>query len=523
MRLNKVVNSRAKKAGNAVPSARPPICDMRLPASPPVSEPRSRLWSKSPQSAGLGKQFQVLEMQLRVHGNSPASRDIATLLHPYTNLKAHQSKGPMIITHGRGVKVYDDQGKEYIEGLGGLWCVSLGFSEPRLVEAARRQLERLPYYHSFASKSHGPAIELAERILDLLPETMSKVFFNNSGSEANDTAIKLVWYYNNALDRPQKKKIVSRVKAYHGVTIASASLTGLPNNHRDFDLPVAGIVHTGCPHHYRFAQPGESEEAFATRLAEELDALIQKEGPDTVAAFIAEPVMGAGGVLVPPRTYFDKIQPVLKKHDVLLIADEVICCFGRLGTMFGLEHFEMEPDMVTMAKQLTSGYQPMSATVVSGAIYDALVRQSEKIGVFAHGFTYSGHPVAAAVGVETLKIYEERRILDHVRAAAPLFQRRLHELGSHPLIGEARGMGLIGALELVEDKPSKKPFDTAVGAGPLGAELAADNGLIVRAAGDSLAICPPLIIEDNEIDQLFDRLAATLDQTHAELKRRGVK
>ncbi len=462
-----------------------------------------------------------MEMQLRVHGNSAASRDIATLLHPYTNLKAHQSKGPLIITHGRGVHVYDDQGKEYIEGLAGLWCVSLGFSEPRLVEAARRQLEILPYYHSFASKSHGPAIDLAERILDLLPDTMSKVFFNNSGSEANDTAIKLVWYYNNAIGRPHKKKIVSRIKAYHGVTVASASLTGLPNNHRDFDLPVAGIVHTGCPHHYRFAKPGESEEAFVSRLAEELDALIEKEGPDTVAAFIAEPVMGAGGVLVPPRTYFDKIQPVLKKHDVLFIVDEVICGFGRLGTMFGLEAFDIKPDMVILAKQLTSGYQPMSATVISDAIYDALVRQSEKIGVFAHGFTYSGHPVAAAVGVETLKIYEERRILDHINSIVPLFQERLRQLGGHPLVGEARGMGLIGAVELVQDKSSKKPFETAVAAGALAAELALDNGLIVRAAGDAIAMCPPLIIEAKQIDQMFDRLAATLDQTEAELRRRG--
>jgi len=458
---------------------------------------------------------------MRVHGNSAASRDIATLLHPYTNLKTHQSKGPLIITHGRGVNVYDDQGKEYIEGLAGLWCVSLGFSEPRLVEAARRQLETLPYYHAFASKSHGPAIDLAERLLDLLPDTMSKVFFNNSGSEANDTAIKLVWYYNNALGRSGKKKIVSRIKAYHGVTIASASLTGLPNNHRDFDLPIAGILHAGCPHHYRFARPDESDEAFASRLAEELDALIEKEGPETIAAFIAEPIMGAAGVLVPPRTYFDKIQPVLKKHDVLLIADEVICGFGRLGTMFGLETFDIKPDMVVMAKQLTSAYQPMSATVISEAIYDALVRESEKIGVFAHGFTYSGHPVAAAVGLETLKIYEERRILEHVRSVMPYFQQRLRQLGAHPLVGEARGMGLIGALELVQDKPSKMPFDTAVAAGALAAELALENGLIIRAAGDALALCPPLIIETAQIDQLFDRLALTLDQTRAELKQRG--
>ena len=459
---------------------------------------------------------------MRVHGNSAASRDIATLVHPYTNLKAHQTKGPLIISRGRGVNVYDDQGNEYIEGLAGLWCVSLGFNEPRLVDAARRQLEMLPYYHSFGSKSHGPAIELAERILDLLPESMSKVLFNNSGSEANDTAIKLVWYYNNALGRSQKKKIVSRIKAYHGVTIASASLTGLPNNHRDFDLPISGMLHTGCPHHYRFAQAEESEEAFASRLAAELDALIEQEGPDTVAAFFAEPVMVAGGVLVPPPTYFDKIQPVLKKHDVLLIVDEVICGFGRLGTMFGLERFDIKPDMVVMAKQLTSGYQPMSATVISGAIYDALVQQSEKIGVFAHGFTYSGHPVAAAVGVETLKIYEERRILDHVRSVMPHFQERLRQLGNHPLVGEARGMGLIGAVELVNDKQSKKSFDPAVGAGPLAADLALKNGLVVRAAGDTVAICPPLIINDGEIDQLFDRLSLTLDHTQAELRQRSV-
>lgn len=458
---------------------------------------------------------------MRAHGNSAASRDIATLLHPYTNLKTHQSKGPLIITRGRGVNVYDEQGKEYIEGLAGLWCVSLGFSEPRLIEAARRQLETLPYYHIFASKSHEPAIDLAERILDLLPDSLSKVFFNNSGSEANDTAIKLVWYYNNAIGRPHKKKIISRIKAYHGITLVSASLTGLPHNHRDFDLPFARFLHAGCPHHYRFAQQGESEEAFASRLAQELDALIENEGAETVAAFIAEPVMGAGGVLVPPQTYFAKIQPVLKKHDVLLIADEVICGFGRLGTVFGFEAFEMRPDIVTMAKQLTSGYQPLSATVISDPIYEALVRQSEKIGFFAHGFTYSGHPVATAVGVETLKIYEERRILERVQSIIPHFQGRLRQLGSHPLVGEARGMGLIGAVELVQDKASKKSFDAAAAVGPLAADLALHNGLIVRATGDAIALCPPLIIETEQIDQLFDRLALTLDQTYAELEQRG--
>jgi 4-aminobutyrate--pyruvate transaminase len=453
-------------------------------------------------------------------GNSPASRDIESLLHPYTNLRLHQTKGPMIITGGRGVYVHDDQGKEYLEGLAGLWCASLGFSEPRLVEAAKRQMATLPFYHLFAHKSHEPSIELADRLLKLFPVPMSKVFFNNSGSEANDTAIKIIWYYNNALGRPKKKKIIARQRGYHGVTVAAASLTGLPANHRDFDLPIANILHTACPHHYRYALPGESEEDFATRLAAELDALIEKEGPDTVAAFIAEPVMGAGGVLVPPRTYFDKIQAVLRKHDVLLVADEVICGFGRLGTMFGMETFGMKPDIITMAKQISSGYMPISATAISAPIYDGLVSLSDK-GPFAHGFTYSGHPVAAAVAVETLKIYEERATLDHVRAVAPHFQERLRALASHPLVGEARGIGLIGALELVSDKASKAEFDPAMMVGGLAAEMAQQEGLITRAMVDSLGVCPPLIINDDEIDQLFDRMGAALDRTAAELVRRA--
>jgi 4-aminobutyrate---pyruvate transaminase len=455
-------------------------------------------------------------------GNSAASRDIAHVLHPYTDLKAHQRQGPLIVTHGRGVRVFDDQGRDYIEALAGLWCVSLGFNEPRLVDAARRQLETLPYYHSFAHKSHEPAIELAERILALLPTRMSKVFFSNSGSEANDTAIKMVWYYNNARGRPRKKKIVSRIRGYHGVTVATASLTGLPNNHRDFDLPIANILHTSCPHHYRFAETGESEEAFATRLAAELDALIEHEGPETVAAFIAEPVMGAGGVIVPPATYFEKIQTVLRKHDVLLIADEVICGFGRTGNMFGTETFGLNPDIVTMAKQLSSGYQPIAATVISEELYQAFVSQSETIGVFAHGFTYGGHPVACAVAIETLNIYRDRRVLDHVRVAAPRFQERLHALAGHPLVGEARGIGLIGALELVRDKATRAPFEVTDRVGLLAADVAQEEGVILRAMGDSLAFCPPLVIALAEIDELFDRVLRALDRTHRELAHRGM-
>jgi 4-aminobutyrate---pyruvate transaminase len=450
-------------------------------------------------------------------GNSAASRDIAYQLHPYTNLKKHESEGPLVITEGKGVYVYDETGKEYIEGLAGLWCTSLGFGEERLVEAATRQLKKLPYYHVFNHKSHDASVELAERLIALMPVKMSKVFFNNSGSEANDTAVKMVWYYNNARGRHRKKKIIARMRGYHGVTVASASLTGLPANHRDFDLPIANIRHADCPHHYRYAKPGESEEEFATRLAESLEAQILREDPETVAAFIAEPVMGAGGVIVPPRTYFEKIQQVLKKYDVLLIADEVICGFGRTGNMFGTETFGLKPDIITMAKALSSAYLPISATIVSDELYQAFVAQSEKIGTFAHGYTYSAHPVCCAVAVETLKIYEERNILAHVRRVTPRFQEGLRRFAGHALVGEVRGVGLIAGVELVKDKATKAPFDLKMGVGPMMAARAQENGLICRAMMDTVALCPPLVITEKEIEEMLRRFGKALDETAAAL------
>ncbi|PWC54917.1 aspartate aminotransferase family protein [Azospirillum sp. TSO22-1] len=451
-------------------------------------------------------------------GNSAASRDKAHFLHPYTNLKVHETTGPLIVERGKGVYVYDDSGKEYIEGLASLWCVSLGFDNERLVEAAARQMRKLPTYHVFGHKSHDPGIDLAEALIARAPVPMSKVFFANSGSEANDTAIKLIWYYNNALGRPEKKKILSRNKAYHGVTVATASLTGLPNNHRDFDLPIARILHADCPHHYRFAEAGESEEAFATRLAESLEAFILAEGPDTIAAMFAEPIMGAGGVIVPPATYFQKIQPVLKKYDILLVADEVICGFMRTGNYWGTQTFGMQPDILTCAKALSSGYLPISAVMVSEAVYQACVVESEKIGTFGHGYTYSAHPVSAAVALETLAIYDEQDVLGHVRSVAPVFQRRLHALSDHPLVGETRGTGLIGALELVADKATKLPFEPVGMAGARVNGLCQENGLISRAMGDSLALCPPLIITEAEVGAMFDRLEKALDAAVPVLK-----
>ena len=443
-----------------------------------------------------------------------ATRDIETLVHPYTNLAAFRENGPLVIDRAQGVFIYDTKGKAYIDGMAGLWCTALGHGNEELIEAATRQMRRLSFAHLFSGKSHDGAIELAEKLKEMAPVATSKVFFCNSGSEANDSQVKLVWYMNNGLGRPRKKKIISRHKAYHGVTVASASLTGLPNNHLDFDLPIAGILHTACPHHYRFAHAGETEAEFARRLADELDDLICKEDPDTVAAFIAEPVMGAGGVIVPPEGYFREIMKVCRKYDVYMISDEVICGFGRLGTMFGCSALAFEPHSISVAKALTSAYVPMAALTVPEATYQAMLDESRKIGTFGHGFTYSGHPVAAAVALKALDIYARERIAEQVTRKAPHFQARLAALGKHPLVGEARGLGLVGGLELVADKNSKRSFEAKAGIGPRAVRYAEEEGLIVRfLMGDILSICPPLIIAPAEIDELFDRLGRALDRT----------
>ena len=452
-----------------------------------------------------------------VPANSDASRDVASYLHPYTNLVTHEKTGPHIITGGHGIYVTDDSGRDLIEGMAGLWCTSLGFDEKRLVDAATKQLNTLPYYHTFASKSTNPAIDLAEKLLEIVPVPMSKVFFANSGSEATDSAVKMVWYYHNAIGQPEKKKIISRKKGYHGVTVASASMTGLPGNHKLFDLPIDRILHTETPHYWREALPGEEEEDFATRLAEQLEDLIQAEGPETVGAFIAEPIMGAGGVIVPPRTYFEKIQEVLKRYDVLFIADEVICGFGRTGRMFATETFRLKPDMITIAKQLSSAYQPISALFINDKIYQAVKKGSDEIGVFGHGFTYSGHPVAAAVALETIKVYEDDGIIDHVRDVMSPFQKRLKALNKFEHIGETRGRGLIGAFELVADKCAKTPFEPYGAAGKAVAAICLEHGVILRALGDTVAFCPPLIITEEQIHDMFDKVEAALTEWHSSL------
>ncbi len=453
-----------------------------------------------------------------------AMRDVETVLHPATNLDQHRKTGPLVTERAEGIYVWDKDGKRYIEGLAGLWCTGLGYGNQELVEAAREQMSKLSFTHLFGGRSHEPAIALAEKLKELVPVPASKIFFTSSGSEANDTQIKLAWYYNNARGLTKKKKIISRMRAYHGVTIATASLTGLPVFHADFDLPMARVLHTDCPHHYRGAEPGETEEEFATRLANNLNELIEREGPDTVAAFIAEPVMGAGGVVVPPRTYFEKIQAVLRRHDVAMIADEVICGFARTGNWFGSQTFGIMPDTMTMAKAITSAYMPLGAITVSEPVYQALLDESRKLGVFAHGFTYSGHPVSCAVAVKTLEIYERIDIVRHVQRVSPVFQTRLEALRGHPLVGETRGVGLIGGVELVKDKASKESFDVRQGVGPKLVALAQEEGLICRAvAGDTIALCPPLVIDGAEINQMFDAFGRALERTESWVKSEGLR
>jgi 4-aminobutyrate--pyruvate transaminase len=448
--------------------------------------------------------------------NSHDLADRASLIHQQTNLAAYQANGGTILRKGDGVYVFDESGNRYLEAMAGLWCASLGFSEKRLADVAYKQMLELPYYHTFFGKSHVAGIELAERLLSIAPAGMSKVAFQCSGSEANDAAIKLVWYYNNALGRPQKKKIIGRERGYHGNTVASVSVSGQPHMQGGFDVPLPMFRHTENPNYYRFHKDGEDEEAFSARMAASLEKLILDEGPDTVAAFFAEPVQGGGGAITPPKGYFERIQPILKKYDILFVADEVICGFGRTGNMWGSQTYSLEPDMITCAKALSAAYQPISALLVNDKVFAAMLDQSGKLGTFGHGFTYGGHPVACAVANETLKIYEERDIVGHVRRMSPLMQNGLKETESHPLVGNARGVGLIAGVELMADKAKRAPFPPAATAGTIVQDECQKAGLIVRAIGDRIAFTPPLIITAAQIDEMLSRFRTGLD---AALKR----
>lgn len=445
--------------------------------------------------------------------NSTAARDIAHQLHPYTNAIRHEAVGPIVIERGEGVYVYDDRGNRYLEGLAGLWSVAVGFGEKRLVEAAAKQMDKLPYYHIFSHKSHAPSIALAEKLAEMAPGDLSHVFFTNSGSEANDTVVKLLWYFNNALGRPRKKKFLARTLAYHGITVASGSLTGLPNNHRDFDLPAIPVLHLTCPHFYRFGKEGETEAQFVDRLIAELEDVIAEEGAETIAGLIGEPLMSAGGVMPAPEGYWRRVEEVCRRNDIMLIADEVITGFGRLGTMFGCQYYGFQPDILVLSKQITSSYQPLAAVVMSDTIYRTVAENTGKIGTFGHGYTGSGHPVATAVALENIAIIEEKNLVENAARMGETLQSRLKAFADHPLVGEVRGAGLIAAVEFVADKATKEKFNPPGQVGAYVFHRAHHHGLILRAIGDAVAFCPPLIITEEQIDELITAFGKTLDDT----------
>lgn len=459
-----------------------------------------------------------------MHEMTLEDQDKASLLHPFTALATHLNTGPKIMVEAQGVHIRDNHGKDYLDGMAGLWCVNIGWGREEMVEAIAQQAGKLAYYHNFSSMGNEPAIQLAERVVQLTPGPMSKIFFGNSGSDANDTNVKLVWYYNNLRGKHEKKKIISRLRAYHGVTVVAASLTGLDLLHKAFDLPLPMIRHTITPYYYRNALPGETEREFSRRLADELEQLILREGPETVGAFIAEPVMGAGGVFVPPEGYFDKVQQVLRKYDVLMIADEVICGFGRLGEWFGSQIYGIEPDIMTVAKGLTSGYIPMSGSLISEKVWQVLLSGSPEVGVFGHGFTYSAHPVAAAAGLTNLDIMQREDLPRHAAQVGGYFQKKLREtFTGHPLVGEVRGIALIAAIELVKNKKTKEEFSPSLKIAGRMAQLCMEEGIIARALpqSNSLSFSPPLVISESECDELVDGFERALNHLADELVKQG--
>ena len=466
----------------------------------------------------MAKDKKKMTFDQAISGNSPASRDIANHLHPYTNPALLRESGPHIMAQGDGVFVHDDNGKKFFEGMSGLWCTSLGFSEPELVDAAIKQLKTLPFYHSFAGKTVNPAIDLAEKLIQNAPQAghgsvMSKVYFASSGSEANDTAIKMVWYYQAAIGKPEKRKIISRKRGYHGVTIAAASMTALAYAQDGFGLPLDFVKHTMTPDYYNEAHAGESEADFVARCAAELEALILAEGPETVGALFAEPVMGAGGVIIPPAGYFAAIREVLHKYDVLLVADEVICGFGRTGNMWGSQTMDVQPDMLTCAKALSSAYLPISAVMLSERICQPLEAQAEKLGIFGHGYTYSAHPVCAAVALRAQELIEERNIIGHVQSLAPAFAKAVSRFGKFDFIGNTRSVGLIGAMEFCAAPDERRKFDPSHKIAAKAAAKIQEHGVILRALpGDIVGFCPPLIINEAELNEMFDRVEAGMQE-----------
>ena len=451
------------------------------------------------------------------------SLDRATLLHPFTPLRQFASGElgePLIIAGGEGIRVRDRDGRELIDAFAGRYCVHVGYGRREIADAIHQQALLLPYYHCYSGYSNEPAIRLAERVLAMAPGGMQRLCYGLSGSDSNEAQMKIVWYYHNVLGRPAKKKIISRWRGYHGGTVMSGSLTGLENTHRGFDLPQGPVLHTITPHYFWHAEPGMSERDFSRACAARLEALIQTEGPDTVAAFIGEPVLGTGGIIPPPEGYWDEIQQVLGRYDVLLIADEVVCGFGRLGAAFGSPLYGIQPDLITVGKGITSGYLPLSGALIGERVWEVLQQGSDKYGAFGHGYTFAAHPVCATAALANLDILERERIFDHVTDIAPYFIQQLKQtFAGRPRVAEVRGVGLLGAIEFAEDPTQRTRFDPGAKVGPRIAAACIEEGVIVRALphGDIIGFAPPLIVTRDDIDDILARVARAVERVTRKL------
>jgi len=439
------------------------------------------------------------------------------VLHGFTDLKNLDDLGPIVLNQAKGIYVYDQNGKKYLDANSGLWNSVVGFDHPRMIEAAKKQYEKFSGYHSFFGRIAEPAVKLAYKLIEISPFSKGKVFYTNSGSEANDTTVKLLWFINRQKGNPKRRKIITRINSYHGVTAVSASMTGKPYN-SEFGLPLDGFIHAACPHHWKFGQEGEDELAFTKRMGEDLENIIQKEGPDTIAGFFAEPVMGAGGVIPPSQGYFDIVQKILKKYDIPLIADEVICGFGRTGNLWGSQTYNIEPDIIIASKCITSGFFPLGAVILGERMTQQIMDASYKAEEFPHGFTAGGHPVGCALALEAIDIIIKEKMVENVQKLEPLFMGGLKKFEELEFIGEARGIGLMGALEMVQDKKSKKPFNGAISIGEKVANQCIRNGLICRPLGPSIVLCPPFITSEEEMEFMFDTLNKTLNKVFSEVR-----
>ncbi len=448
--------------------------------------------------------------------NSWESRADASSFYGFTDLPSVHQRGTVVLTHGKGPYIYDVHGRAYLDANSGLWNMVAGFDHPGLIEAAKAQYERFPGYHAFFGRMSDQTVMLSEKLVEVSPFERGRVFYTNSGSEANDTMVKMLWFLGAAEGHPERRKIITRVNSYHGVTAVSASMTGKPYNSL-FGLPLPGFIHVGCPHYWRFGQAGETEAAFTQRLARELEATIIKEGPDTIAGFFAEPVMGAGGVIPPSEGYFQAIQPVLRRYGIPLIADEVICGFGRTGNTWGCQTYDFMPDAIISSKNITAGFFPMGAVILGPELADRLQAASEAVEEFPHGFTASGHPVGCAIALKAIDVVMNEGLAENVRALTPKFEAGLAHLAENPNIGEWRGKGLMGALEAVKDKATKTPFPGDLSVSERIANSCTDHGLICRPLGQSIVLCPPFIMTEAQMDEMFEKLGAALKKVFAEV------